>query len=409
MFRVPILFLALSVGLMTVGSVATPFDYISSGFRSLAEYKLATTARLASYLTGDRAVKATVDLKVAAVPEETTEEAAIGAPVVAGPLEVVHHDEESPAKQHLTITTLSDEELNNFKKQFTTGYAALNYADQLQKTHRAGAASTKPQYFTQPVILPLEDYKGYVNGGQTGGELMRVALLAQDIPKPFFPSQDLSGAQQEQAQLNSSYQLPAAATDADTQSLDSHDDITVEVNSTGPIRHDEIVIPGSQFPEQTIEGTSDAEPALEGAAVVATPSPETAVPDQESRQRRDVADGEEEADDDQTRFPVPGTNLTIQGADVETYFRYLKKHDASECLAKIFCLMAARPAAFGTNGTMMTDFFTSYKPMPGHTSIAFYKEASLAGSQGGDCHDLFDKCTMSVEEMKAAFNHDVGL
>ncbi|KAL1415952.1 hypothetical protein MTO96_028544 [Rhipicephalus appendiculatus] len=441
MFRVPLFFLVLSVGLMSVGGIASPFGYISSGFRSLAEYKLATTARLASFLVGDRAVKATIDLKVAGDPEETTEQAVIEEPAIAGPTEVVHHDEESPAKPQLIITTASDEEVNNFKKQFSAGYTVLDYANQLEKRRLAGAASTKPHYFDAPVLtLPLEHYKDFVTGGETGGSLMRVAIVPQDIPKPLFASPGLSGEQQEQLQPTednktgaaptlpedqqqdhifpysgwqavppsgystypqSSYQLPAAASEADAQTLDSHDDddYTVEVNSTAPIEQGDVVIPGSQFPEPSSEGTPDA----------ATPLPETGVPDQQPRKRRDVADAVEEEDDDPTSFPVPGTNLTIRGADVETYFRYLKKHDVSECLAKIFCLMAARPAAFGTNGTMMTEFFSSYRPMPGHVSIAFYKEASAAGSQGGDCHELFDKCTMSVEEMKAAFNHDVAL
>ncbi|XP_070377317.1 uncharacterized protein [Dermacentor albipictus] len=465
MMRVPLFLVVLSVALIAAGGIPSPFGYITSGFRSLAEYKLATTAKLASYLTGDRAVKATVDLKVADDPDAGAEQAVVEEAAHEVPVPEVQ--QAPPAKpQELPVAPASDEEAHDFKKHFAAGYAALDFANQLEQRRLASAASTKTQQFDAPVLsLPLEHYKDYVTGGETGGSLMRVAVVAQDVPKPFYSSQpnhdsaqpwNQQGAappalpeqpvgQQQQQQLQppsiqgssagpapafsgdhqshifpysgwqpaqpygygafqpSSYDAPATASDGLPEPP------TGDASPTPPAAEhqgEDVVIPGSQFP-QLSEGAPDAESAPDAAeATPSTHSLESDVPEEQQgpRYRRDV-DSEEA---DTTSFPVPGTNLTIYGQDIETYFGYVKAHDTTQCLAKIFCTMAANPNVFGTNATAMTDFFRSYRPLPSHTAVIFYKAASAAGAANADCNALFTKCAMSVQEMRAAFNHDVS-
>ncbi|XP_075556828.1 uncharacterized protein LOC142588901 [Dermacentor variabilis] len=461
MLRAPLFLVVLSVALIAAGGIPSPFGYITSGFRSLAEYKLATTAKLASYLTGDRAVKATVDLKVADDPDAGAEQAVVEG--AASDVPVPELQQAPPAKpQELSVAPASDEEAHDFKKHFAAGYAALDFANQLEKRRLASAASTKTQNFDAPVLsLPLEHYKDYVTGGETGGSLMRVAVVAQDVPKPFYssqPSHDSAQAwnqqgappalpeqpvgQQQQLQqppTQGSSAGPAPAFSGDHQShifpysgwqsaqpygygvfQPSSYDVPATASdglpepSTGDasptpsaVEHhgEDVVIPGSQFP-QLSEGTPDAESAPDAAeATPSTHSLESNVPEEQQgpRYRRDVdAEGA-----DTTSFPVPGTNLTIYGQDIETYFGYVKTHDTTECLAKIFCTMAGHPNVFGTNGTDMTDFFRSYRPLPSHTAVTFYKEASAAGAANADCDALFTKCAMGLDQMRVAFNHDV--
>ncbi|XP_049526220.1 uncharacterized protein LOC125946631 [Dermacentor silvarum] len=459
MLRLPLFLVVLSVAMMAAGGIPSPFGFITSGFRSLAEYKLATTAKLASYLAGDRAVKATIDLKVADDPDAGAEQAATEGPAVDVPIAVLQQAPQVKP-QELSSAPASDEEAHDFKKHFAAGYAALDFANQLEQKRLATAASTKTKNYDAPVLsLPLEHYKDYVTAGETGGSLMRVAVVAQDVPKPFYSSQPnhdsaqtwnqqgaspaLPEQQVEQQQQQpptegssagptptfsgypqghifpysgwpsaqpsgypamfqqSSYDVPADAPPQPSNGDAAHH--AGESSSPAPEHHDDVVIPGSQFPQ-----LSEATPGAESAPDTAEATPSTlslesdvSAEQQGPRYRRDVVYAEE------VSFQVPGTNLTIHGQDIEAYFRYVKTHDTTECLAKIFCTMAAQPTVFGSKGVDMTEFFRSYQPQPNHTSVAFYKEASAAGAANADCDTLFSRCPMSADQMKAAFNHDM--
>ncbi|KAL1415950.1 hypothetical protein MTO96_028542 [Rhipicephalus appendiculatus] len=182
---------------MAVGGYPSAFGYISSGFRSLADYKLATTAKLASYITGEGDGKETIIVKDDIVdPDEGgAEHAADEQPDVS--VEVIQPagvPAPPPSKpQELPVDgPASADPVHDSKKQFGGGYAALDFANQLEKRRLAAISSTttKPQQFDSQVLpVPLDHYKDYVTGGDTGGSLMRVAVVAQNIPKPFYSSQ----------------------------------------------------------------------------------------------------------------------------------------------------------------------------------------------------------------------------
>lgn len=181
------------------GSISSPFGYLASGFRSIADYKSATTARLMSFLTGGRAVSATVALKVGDKPQVVVEEPAVVLPDGAeAPLEIPV----PPTAAEL------DEQVNAFKQHFGAGYAALALDQQL---HQQGLPA-------DVIPLPLEEYKEFISSGETGGELMRVAVVAPSPPQIQQPNlvqfaaqpwQQLQG-QQEAAQAGMADEIAEA-------------------------------------------------------------------------------------------------------------------------------------------------------------------------------------------------------
>ncbi|XP_077536842.1 uncharacterized protein LOC144149189 [Haemaphysalis longicornis] len=464
MSRVPTLVLLLSMALVAGSSVSSPLGYITAGFRSLAQYKLAATARLASYLTGNRAVKASVALKVAdAPPPEVVEPVALD--VAEGPVEEVIVEPPhafpqgaaaplNPPEVSLSSGVVPDEDVHDFKKHFAAGYAALDFANQRERERYAAAG--QQQHLQAPVIaLPLEQYKDFVSAGTTGGELMRVAVVAQEVPQAYYSSHPDSLPEQAQPQLHQlqteeptsktgpapplaqggqshifpygewqpstevqEAQGPAFGLPADSPDLPSDSgaaDTYADGASSSPVpqaaHQEDIVIPGSQLPLAMSQADAQAHSdAVEEAA--AAPS---AHPDDEAHAQQE---GEEE-ESSQPRYrrdtanedpvSIPGINGTVSVQDLEDYFHFIRMHDKENCLAKFICTMANQQPEFGEDATDVFGFFREYEPLPSHTSVWFYKDAATAGNSNGDCAALYDTCRMSVEEMKSVLRQGLKI
>ncbi|XP_077523378.1 uncharacterized protein LOC144134311 [Amblyomma americanum] len=442
--RSSIFFLALSLALLVDSGSASPLSFFTSKFRSLAEYKLAAAARMASYFSGDRAVKATVDLKVAdgPTPPEPVKEGALEEPVeepveepaeeaievpVPGPVKEVSVEQVvgAPAEEHaqppqLSVEHVDPQQVYDFKKQFEAGYAALDFANQMEKRRLAGAASTSiyPQRYEPPVLsLPLEQYKEFVSAGTTGGELMRVAVVAQNAPQPsYFSSHpgSLPWAEHEQGVVPTQLDTPPEqqpeappthqlSTEAPQEQQLSSEEPALHVGpappegqshifpygewQTFPPRQDspsysyDIPTPASDAAPESSPPTSSPLPPVVSEHVVVpgrrlppsiTPDlasgPEdvlyTSAKESETPQQTTFADGlgpryrrEVAEEGDAMPVEVPALNATVSGQEVEQYFHFIKQHDKDDCLAKFICTLVSKPGEFGSRATEVDAFF----------------------------------------------------
>ncbi|KAM7289356.1 GATA zinc finger domain-containing protein 10 [Ixodes scapularis] len=191
-FPALLLFLSLTWASTSGISLLSPLSYFTSGFRSLANYKLGTTARLMSYITGDRAVKASVNLKIAERPTIVEPDQVAVVEDVALPPSAHVESQILPIPQEVL-----DQQIEEFKKHFESGYAVLNHANGQQHQQQHAPTLT--------ISLPLDQYKEFISAGTTGGELMRVAVVTQDLPQPQYshvPAQHWHLQQSEQQQFD---------------------------------------------------------------------------------------------------------------------------------------------------------------------------------------------------------------
>ncbi|KAL3226216.1 hypothetical protein MRX96_025132 [Rhipicephalus microplus] len=419
MSRVPLFLAVLSVALMTVGGYPSAFGYISSGFRSLADYKLATTAKLASFITGGGGGHETIIEKDDVVdPDEGGAE-----------LAAAEQPDVSVEPQELPIEgPASTDPVYDFKKQFAPGYAALDFANQLEKSRIAAHSRTtpKPQKFDSQVLpVPLEDYKDYVTGGNTGGSLMRVAVpeeqqqhQSQTQGSRNGPSSQSYSGEHHQAHIfpyggwPTEGQLPgyvaypySSYPVADTAGSDSAtEQVTGEDQATQLDTQHEGVIPGSQLPEHS-NGTPDAEPVQETAEPTPASQVESGVPEttQGPRSRRE-ADPEDEVVDVTGRPDGPEADQLRSGP-----LKDIKVLDLTECLAKVFCTMTARPGVFGPQSANVTEYLRSLDQGRNDPGMAFWMEASEAGSASQDCEALYYRCTLPAEQLKELIDSSYAL
>ncbi|KAL1415947.1 hypothetical protein MTO96_028539 [Rhipicephalus appendiculatus] len=376
---------------------------------------MATVAKLASYITGERdgnketlAVKA-VPLEVAEDPHEGSAEHAPSEEPHAS-VEVVQHAVPPPPPpskpQELPVDgPASTDPVHDFKKQFGPGYAALDFANELQKRRLAasGTPTTKPQHFDAQVLPgPLDHYKDHVTGGDTGGS----AVVEQNIPKSFYPSHPPTGdsvqpwnqqgwptAGQPSGYVAYPHSSHHVADAAGSDSAPEH--ATGEDHATHYDHSHEGVVPGSQLPQPS-EGTPDAEPVPEAAEPAATShvmysdAPEN---HQGPRYRREAEADADEAFYVRVHHPASEADLDLRGQKLET-------GPVAECVAKIYCTMAARPTVFGPRSANMTEYLRNVEVVNGNLGMIFFKQASAAGSANEDCEALFEKCTFTAEKLK---------
>lgn len=360
----------------------------------------------------------------------------------------------------------STDPVHDFKKQFAAGFAALDFANQLEKRRLAasGTPTMKPQQFDAQVLpVPLDHYKDYVTGGDTGGSLMRVAVVAQNIPKHFNSPQPPTGdtAQpwnqqgasevhpeqpMEQPQTQDSRTEPASQSYsaeqhqghvfpyggwqagqpsgyvayphssyhvADAAGSDAtHEQTTGDEHATHYDKHPDGVVPGSQFPQHS-EGTPDAESVPETAEPTPTSHMmESNAPDnhQGPRYRREA-----NVDADGVYFarghpPVPKADLDLSSRELRTGpLKNIKVLDLTDCLAKVFCTMAARPNVFGSRSANVTEYLRNIEKVHGDPGMMFWKQASAAGSANEDCEALFKKCTPPAEQLKELIDGNYAL
>ncbi|KAM7289357.1 GATA zinc finger domain-containing protein 10 [Ixodes scapularis] len=145
-FPALLLFLSLTWASTSGISLLSPLSYFTSGFRSLANYKLGTTARLMSYITGDRAVKASVNLKIAERPTIVEPDQVAVVEDVALPPSAHVESQILPIPQEVL-----DQQIEEFKKHFESGYAVLNHANGQQHQQQHAPTLT--------ISLPLDQYK----------------------------------------------------------------------------------------------------------------------------------------------------------------------------------------------------------------------------------------------------------
>ncbi|KAL1415951.1 hypothetical protein MTO96_028543 [Rhipicephalus appendiculatus] len=456
MFRVPLFLAVLSVALMAVGGYPSAFGYITSGFRSLADYKLGTAAKagLEDIVDPDEGGAEHTADEQPDVSVEVIQPAGAPAPPPA-PL---------PSKpQELPVDSpASTDPVHDFKQQFGAGYAALDFANQLEKRRLAAISSTttKPQQFDAQVIpVPLDHYKDYVTGGDTGGSLMRVAVVAQNIPKLSYSSQPTgdsaqpwnqqggsqvhlgqSTEQQQQPQTqdsrieqssqsysgeqhqghifpytgwpndaqlsgyvaypHSSYHVPDAS---GSDSTPEH--ATGEGHAAHYDKHHEGVVPGGQLLQHS-KGTPDAESVPE--TTESTPASHVMESDASKAQQGPRYRREAVAHGDRIvlvkgRPAEPEADVLTQGP-----FKGVRVLDLTECMAKVFCTMAARPDVFGPQSANVTEYLRNVEEYK-DSGMYFWKEASDAGSANKDCEDLYYRCTLPAESLKELIDGSVAV
>ncbi|KAH8027653.1 hypothetical protein HPB51_007203 [Rhipicephalus microplus] len=437
MLRVALFLFVLSLVLMAASGFSSPLGSILSRLRSIAGYKMATAAKLASYITGERGSKDAVTAKDVAkdsyervtvhVPSEEPE-ASVEVVQQAGP-----PLPPPPKPQELPVGgPASTDPVHDFKNQFGAGYAALDFANELQERRKAAGSVpiTRPQHFDAKVEPGLQNhYKDYVAGSDTGAYGDSAQPWSQqgashvhfEQPMEQHPhqpqthesmnepsSQSYSGEQHQGAMFpytgwpaggqpsgnaaypHSSYHV-SDATGPDSAS----EHATSEHHATHYDKHYEEVVPGSQVSHHS-KGTPDAEPVAE-TADAAQASQVTYSDDPENRQapryRRQADIDEDEVFYVRIRHPVPKADLYLRDHEMEA-------EPVAECVAKIYCPMTARPTVFGPQSANVTEYLRNPEVVNGNPDMIIFKQASAAGSANEGCEALFEKCTYTTENLK---------
>ncbi|XP_075554209.1 uncharacterized protein LOC142587222 [Dermacentor variabilis] len=86
-----------------------------------------------------------------------------------------------------------------------------------------------------------------------------------------------------------------------------------------------------------------------------------------------------------------GVNMNVSSAGVHDLL-----HMAGQ-LAKLFCMVAARPTASGPDSANTPEYLSWYEPKFSDRAFAFYRNASAAGGSNADCETLFVNFAISVE------------
>ncbi|XP_075721835.1 uncharacterized protein LOC142765144 [Rhipicephalus microplus] len=144
------------------------------------------------------------------------------------------------------------------------------------------------------------------------------------------------------------------------------------------------------------QGTPDAEAVAE-TAEGAPGSQVTYSEGLENRQgpryRRQADIDEDEVFYVRIRHPVPKADLDLRDHEMET-------EPVAECVAKIYCTMAARPTVFSPQSANMTEYLRNPEGVNGNPNMIIFKQASAAGSANEGCEALFEKCTYTTENLK---------
>ncbi|XP_049526223.1 uncharacterized protein LOC125946632 [Dermacentor silvarum] len=329
MLRTPLFLVVLCVAMTAAGTIPSPFGVV----RSVADHKLAARTKLATHFASKQAVKAPADPKVADDPDAGAENAVTEVP---------------PAKsQELSAAPASDEEVHDAKKRFTAGYAAPDFAKQLEKKRLA--TRKRMQDFAAAIIsLPLDYYKmkHYLAAGDTRGSLTRVIIVEKGVTTLLYTSEPKYFTAQAWVQEDASPTLPEQ--------------------------------PAKQQQQQSNEGSS-AGPASMFSGY---------------HRHKFI---------DTTRFPVHGVNFTNFSLKNVSY------RELMECTGKVLCTMAARPSVFGPISVNVTESFSSYKPPYSSAGLAYFKLSSDAGRDNEDCENFFSYCRLSAKMIKILFDSRLAL
>ncbi|KAL3226217.1 hypothetical protein MRX96_025133 [Rhipicephalus microplus] len=392
MLRVALFLFVLSLVLMAASGFSSPLGSILSRLRSIAGYKMATAAKLASYITGERGSKDAVTAKDVAkdsyervtvhVPSEEPE-ASVEVVQQAGP-----PLPPPPKPQELPVGgPASTDPVHDFKNQFGAGYAALDFANELQERRKAAGSVpiTRPQHFDAKVEPGLQNhYKDYVAGSDTGAYGDSAQPWSQQgashvhFEQPYgtasTPAADPRAGRREDNRPATPRTRTLRTTSLTPQVptlLPEH--ATSEHHATHYDKHYEEVVPGSQVSHHskaTIQRTARA-----------------------PRYRRQADIDEDEVFYVRIRHPVPKADLYLRDHEMEA-------EPVAECVAKIYCPMTARPTVFGPQSANVTEYLRNPEVVNGNPDMIIFKQASAAGSANEGCEALFEKCTYTTENLK---------